>query len=398
MTTDRSTTTASAAGPAGFTTTWDQGVWCLLATGPWDLDGLASVQAEIKAIAGPGSSPVPATGEPASVRVDLSDVSALDTVGALLLHQMCARMQAAGHRIQVVGVPQHHRGLLDVVWRAAGAPPPPPPPASSWHNDRLVHVGRSLVDRWVKTLQLLAFFGVVCIALGRVLANPRRIRLAPLFYHLDHAGLRALPILGLLAFLIGIVMGYQGIVQLGKVGAEFLVTDLLGIGILREIGSLITAIIVAGRSGSAFTAQIGTMQVTQEVDAMRTMGLDPLELLVIPRLLALIVALPLLTFFANVIALFGGAVMTYVLFDMNFLEFFSGIPGGALDVHDATLGLIKAPLFAFVIAMVGCHEGLQVSGSAESVGLHTTRSVVEAIFLVMVINALVSVIATALGI
>jgi len=177
---------------------------------------------------------------------------------------------------------------------------------------------------------------------------------------------------------------------LRRLGAEIYVVNLLGLSILREIGILITAIIVAGRSGSAFTAQIGTMKVNQEIDALRTLGLDPMELLVVPRILALMLVMPLLTFYANMVALSGGAVMSYLLLDINFYQFVTQmrIP---IDFWDATVAMIKAPVFALVIGMVGCYEGLLVSGSAESVGLRTTRSVVESIFLVIVLNAFFSV-------
>ena len=191
--------------------------------------------------------------------------------------------------------------------------------------------------------------------------------------------------------LIGVVLAYQGAGQLRKVGGEIYVVNLLGLSILREIGPLVTAIIVAGRSGSAFTAQLGTMKVNQEIDAMRTLGLDPVELLVIPRLLALIVALPLLTFYACMVALAGGALMSYLVLDITAAQFITQMRAGLLDVFDVICGMIKTPVFAAVIALVGCHEGLQVTGSAESVGLRTTRSVVESIFLVIVLNALFSI-------
>jgi phospholipid/cholesterol/gamma-HCH transport system permease protein len=226
--------------------------------------------------------------------------------------------------------------------------------------------------------------------LFRVLVRPGRLRLTALVYHMDHTGLRCLPILGLLSFMIGVVLAYQGAEQLRRLGAEIYVVNLLGLSILREIGILITAIIVAGRSGSAFTAQIGTMKVNQEIDALRTLGLDPMELLVVPRILALMLVMPLLTFYANMVALSGGAVMSYLLLDINFYQFVTQmrIP---IDFWDATVAMIKAPVFALVIGMVGCYEGLLVSGSAESVGLRTTRSVVESIFLVIVLNAFFSV-------
>ena len=186
-------------------------------------------------------------------------------------------------------------------------------------------------------------------------------------------------------------LAYQGAGQLRKVGGEIYVVNLLGLSVLREIGPLVTAIIVAGRSGSAFTAQLGTMKVNREIDAMRTLGLDPVELLVIPRMLALILVLPLLTFYACMVALAGGALTSYLVLDITAAQFITQMRAGLLDVWDVVCGMIKTPVFAGVIALVGCHEGLQVSGSAESVGLRTTRAVVESIFLVIVLNALFSI-------
>jgi phospholipid/cholesterol/gamma-HCH transport system permease protein len=216
-------------------------------------------------------------------------------------------------------------------------------------------------------------------------------------FHIEQTGLNALPILGLLTFLIGVVLSFQGADQLRRFGADVFVVNLLGISILREIGVLMTAIIVAGRSGSAFTAQIGTMKVNQEVDALRTLGLDPLELLVVPRVLALMITLPLLAFFADVMGLFGGAMMTYTTQGITFAQFIKQL-NSAIGLSTFVVGIVKAPVFALVIAMVGCYEGLKVSGSAESVGRLTTRSVVEGIFLVIVMDAAFSILFSLIGV
>ncbi len=232
---------------------------------------------------------------------------------------------------------------------------------------------------------------------ARTLANPSRLRLRAVLFHVGQTGLNALPILGLLSFLIGVVLAFQGADQLRVFGAEMFVVNLLGVSILREIGILLTAIIVAGRSGSAFTAQIGTMKVNQEVDAIRTLGLDPIELLVLPRAIALVVSMPLLAFYAAVMGLLGGAVMCWAVLGIGFGVFLNQLDA-AVNVTMLMVGLVKAPVFALVIAMVGCYEGLNVSGSAESVGRLTTRSVVESIFLVIVLDAAFSVLFSMLGV
>src|SRR5665213_787391 len=217
-----------------------------------------------------------------------------------------------------------------------------------------------------------------------------RLRLIALVAHMQRVGIAALPIVGLLSFLVGIVTAYQGADQLRRFGAEIYTVDLLGIGFLREMGALLTAIIIAGRSGSAFTAEIGAMKVNEEVDALETLGLDPIELLVIPRLFALMLMLPLLAFFADAMGLLGGALMSWLVLDIALPAFLQELHG-AVSSWTLWLGIIKAPFFAAAIALVGCNEGLSAESSAESVGRHTTRSVVHSIFLVIVIDAAFSV-------
>jgi phospholipid/cholesterol/gamma-HCH transport system permease protein len=214
---------------------------------------------------------------------------------------------------------------------------------------------------------------------------------------MERTGFDALPIVGLLSFLIGVVTAFQGADQLRRFGAEIFTVDLVTHSILRELGILLTAIIIAGRTGSAFTAEIGTMKVNEEIDAMTTLGLDPIEVLVLPRILALVITLPLLTFYADVMGLFGGALMSMASLDMSLAEFLARVQATATN-WTFWIGMIKAPVFAFVIAMVGCFEGLKVERSAESVGRLTTQSVVEAIFLVIVLDAGFSVLFSYLGI
>ncbi|PWC52365.1 ABC transporter permease [Azospirillum sp. TSO22-1] len=331
-----------------------------------------------------------------AVRLDLAAIDGLDTVGALLLARLAERLRGEGYAVEVTGVRPEHRALVDAV-READRVPSVPLPDEHPIIEMLERTGRVTVRGLKRGLELVNFLGVVTVTLARIAVNPRRLRYRSVLFHIEQTGLNALPILGLLTFLIGVVMAYQGADQLRRFGAELLVVNLLGISILRELGTLLTAIIVAGRSGSAFTAQIGTMKVNQEVDAISTLGLDPIELLVVPRVLALMVALPLLAFFADVMALLGGATMSYMTLGISFAQFIKQLQG-AVGLNTFLVGVAKAPVFALVIAMVGCYEGLRVTGSAESVGRLTTRSVVEGIFLVIIMDALFSIFFSFMGV
>jgi phospholipid/cholesterol/gamma-HCH transport system permease protein len=262
---------------------------------------------------------------------------------------------------------------------------------------RVELLGRNTADLFEEAVCFLSFLGLITITIGRSLAQPRRFRFAAMCHHLEQTGLRAMPIIGLLGFLIGVVISYQGAQQLQQFGAELYTVNLLGVSILREIGVLMTAIIIAGRSGSAFTAQIGTMKVNQEIDALQTMGLSPSELLVLPRVVALVITLPLLTLYSNLLALLGGALMCWAQLGISLGQFLHQLQD-AVDLWTLWVGLIKAPVFAFVIGVVGCYQGLRVEGSAESVGALTTRSVVHAIFLVILLDAIFSVMFAWLGI
>jgi phospholipid/cholesterol/gamma-HCH transport system permease protein len=245
---------------------------------------------------------------------------------------------------------------------------------------------------------LLGFLGRVVVETTEAILVPRReLPFPALIHQIQETGLTALPIVGLLAFLLGIVLAYQGADQLKRFDAQIYTIDFLGVGFLRELGGLITAIIVAGRSGSAFTAQLGTMQVNEEIDAMQTLGMNVTEVLVVPRILGLVIALPLLTFFADVVGIVGGMVMTY--FDLGItIPVFMRELQGAISLNTLLVGLIKAPVFAFVIGLVGCFEGFRVERNASSVGLSTTRSVVESIFLVIAVDAGFSILFSTLGI
>jgi phospholipid/cholesterol/gamma-HCH transport system permease protein len=244
---------------------------------------------------------------------------------------------------------------------------------------------------------LLSFLGITVVTGVRTLAQPSRLRFTALAVQMERGGLDALPIVGLLSFLIGIVLAYQGADQLRRFGAEIFVVNLVGISTLREMGILLAAIIVAGRSGSAYTAQIGTMQVNEEIDAMRAMGLDPIEVLVLPRVVALVIVMPLITVYADLMGIAGGAIMSWAALDLSFVQFAERLRN-AVPMWAFWVGIIKAPVFGALIALTGCREGLKVSGSAESVGLQTTQSVVISIFLVILADAVFSIFFSLVGV
>jgi phospholipid/cholesterol/gamma-HCH transport system permease protein len=328
--------------------------------------------------------------------LDLGAVERLDTAGAWLAVRTLLEMKAAGIAGAFRGVKTDHAVLLRRVADVGDLPPLAPHPGFRL-TDVLERMGAAVVKAGEQTRGLVGFFGATLMAFGRVIRHPSRIRFTSLVSNIEQHGLNAMPIVGLLLFFVGIVVAYQGYDQLRKFGQELLTVDLVGIAVLREMGVLITAIIIAGRSGSAFTAQIGTMQVNEEVDAIRTLGLDPMEVLVLPRVMALLIALPLLTFFADIIAILGGAFMTNLVMDLPLSQFLDRLQR-ALEVKHFLVGMVKAPVFAIIISLVGCYEGMRVSGSAESVGRLTTQSVVESLFLVIILDAFFANILSYMGI
>jgi phospholipid/cholesterol/gamma-HCH transport system permease protein len=267
-----------------------------------------------------------------------------------------------------------------------------PPTAMRAHptfEARLDRIGRATVHTFNQGVGILGYLGRVTVETVEAFYSPRgNLRVAALFHQIEETGINALPIVGLLAFLIGVVIAYQGADQLQKIaaGAQVYTIDLIGVSILRELGGLITAIIIAGRSGSAFTAQIGTMRVNEEIDAMQTIGLNTVDVLVLPRILGLMIALPFLTFYADLMGVIGGAVMCYFDLGITAPAFIRRLHE-AISMNTFLVGMIKAPVFAFVIGLVGCFEGLQVERNAASVGKLTTRSVVESIFIIIVLDA-----------
>lgn len=280
---------------------------------------------------------------------------------------------------------------------ASPAPPasrtPPRPPL--WSVSRLVllltQLGKQTVDSLLQAYALLSFVGEVCITLLRLATQPGRWRWRALLFNLQRAGYEALPITGLTAALLGVVVAYQGADQLRHYGANIFVVELVGYAMLREFAPLITAIIIAGRSGSAYAAQIGTMRVTEEIDAMRTIGIDPLEMLVLPKIFAMLLALPLLTVFADLCGVLGGMLMASTQLGVGYREFLQRF-ATEVPLSVFLLGLGKSLVFALVITLVGCFQGFRTSANADSVGRQTTKSVVQAIFFVIMLDAAFSVV------
>jgi phospholipid/cholesterol/gamma-HCH transport system permease protein len=314
--------------------------------------------------------------------IDGSAIRAVDTAGALLLLQLEA---AAGGRVDWEGFAAEDAALIDLVRERRAAAGEPPPPAAP--EGVLARIGRVAMGQVGEVIGFLAFLGEAAAAMLRVLVRPRRVRWRALFKAIEEAGANAMPIVGLLTFLIGVVVAYQGGQLLKTYGANIFIVDMVTLTMVREMAPLIVAIIVAGRTGSAYTAQIGTMQVTEEVDALRTIGIQPMELLVLPKVIALLVALPLLTLFADVLSVLGGMLVARTLLDIGFVDFVERIPA-VLSWRSLLVGVGKAPIFAVIIALVGCYQGFQVRGGADSVGRQTTVSVVQSIFLVIIVDAI----------
>lgn len=328
--------------------------------------------------------------------LDLSNIDSLDTGGAWVIANLRRRLEADGARVRIAGETPAQAALLDSVTRhmpAEAGPEAPPRGFLPW----LEKLGESTVEAWKETLSLLGFLGLTLHRLARSVAMPWRLRWASLVTQMEEAGFKAIPIVALMGFLIGVVLAFQGATQLKQFGAEVFVVELISISVLRELGILLTAIIVAGRSGSAFTASIGSMKVQEEIDAMRTLGLDPVEVLVVPRTLALLIVLPILGLIADLSGLIGGMLMSWIDLGVSPGMFLTRLRENT-DVWHLAVGLIKAPFFALVIGVIACWQAMQVRGSAESVGRRTTASVVQSIFMVIAIDALFSIFFSEIGV
>jgi len=351
---------------------------CLRPHGDWNVHNAAVLDRELTEVRGKI--------ERSHTRIDLRQVERLDTAGAYLLYSLVADCDQPGDLNAFSGMSAAHRAVLAQV-AANACPACTLPQTDSGFLAMLARVGDSVLAAWRQLLTLLDFLGnIVCTAL-RVVLRPVRVRVTSTLYHMEKVGLDAVPIVSLMSFMVGAVVAFLGAKVLRQFGAEVFTVELIGFGFLREFGVLLTAILVAGRTGSAFTAQIGAMQAHEEVDAIRALGLDTVELLVLPRMLALLLMLPILTFLADLAGLFGGGVVSWMVLDISPTLFLSRL-ADVVGVHHFWAGMVKAPVFAILISAVGCLEGLKVGGSAESVGRHTTSAVVQGIFLVILADAL----------
>lgn len=363
---------------ADFTETEGEAGRALHLTGRLTLAGLGDFAQRLEAVDGPVA------------QLDMSGIHRIDTVGAWLISQLAQRTGA-----QIIGASEEATRLMALV-RASESDvrvrPEPPNPVI-----RVVtEVGDASMIAFQTLKGLVAFFGAILISTWDIIRNPRRLRFNAIVHRFELVGVKALGIIGLMSFLIGIVIAQQGAVQLQQFGAEVLTVNLIGRITTRELGVLMTAIMVAGRSGSAFAAQLGTMKLTEEIDAMRTIGVSPMEALVIPRMLAAIIMMPLLGFFSTVVSIIGGGLFCWVSLEIPPITFVQRLQE-VIPITDLWVGLLKAPVFGAIIAMTGCFQGMLVEGNAEEVGLRTTSAVVQAIFLVIVLDAFFAVFFSQIG-
>ncbi len=357
------------------------------AGGRWSIAHAGSLEQEVAAVVSLNAK---------RVCIDLSAITGLDTAGAWLLFRTLKDLRGKGCQLKIRGAQREHAALLRTVADSYQSCEPEPRGGNPLTRF-LEHLGASTVNLVLTADSFISFFGRGILVMAQTAIRPARLRVTATVHHMESVGLNAVPIVALMSFLIGIVLVYQGALQLQRFGAQIFVVDLLSLSLLRELGVLMTAIIIAGRSGSAFAAQLGSMKLNEEVDAMRVLGMDPVEVLVLPRVLALTLTLPLLAVVADIAGLAGGALMSWATLDIR-LDVFLDRLNQVTGLWTFWVGIIKAPVFAVLIGLVGCYEGLQVSGGAESVGEHTTRAVVEAIFLVIVSDALFSIFFGIIGI
>lgn len=349
--------------------------------GGWCIDHLREIEAALAQF--------PAGRE--HVALDYSGIETLDLSGAWLLRGWFDRAKKGGARIEVVGkAPDHFAFLDELLERKAGDTPAPDEPKTSL-RDAVVWVGRASVQQAKQTRDAIGFFGRIAVTTMRAMRSIHHLRLTSITRHIYETGIQAVPIVSLIAFLISVIVAYLGAQQLRQFGAEIFTVDLVAISVLREMGVLLTSIIVAGRSGSAFAAEIGVMRLNDEIDALQSMGVDHYEVLVLPRLIGLLVALPLLTVVADAMGLAGGALLSSLLLDISLSQFIPRVQE-ALAPTTFWAGLIKAPVFAMLIALVGTYRGMQVRDSSRELGRLTTVAVVQSIFLVIFADAIFAVV------
>ena len=357
-------------------------------TGAWTAANAARLEALSSSIAGELDAAK-------AVKLDMTGVLQLDTIGGWLLEKISRRSAASGHPAAVVGFADRYAGLIEELHHV-NRRPPAASPALNPIVAKLNDVGRDTIGAREDVAVFLQMLGSLFLALVGVLRRPRSLRLTSLVYQLYRVGFQAVPIIVLITFLIGAIIAQQGFFHFRKFGADSYVVDMVGILVLRELGVLIVAIMVAGRSGSAYTAELGSMKMREEIDALSTMGLDPVEVLILPRIIALICALPILNFIGSMAALCGGGLVAQLYGDMDPAIYIARLHD-AVSVTSFKVGIIKAPFMALAIGVVACSEGLRVKGSAESLGRQTTTSVVKSIFLVIVLDGLFAVFFASIG-
>jgi phospholipid/cholesterol/gamma-HCH transport system permease protein len=360
----------------------------LCAAGPW-IARFASVLEQMV------SDAERLTGSRPNIFIDVSQVSKLDTFGAWLIERLRRSLTDGGVETKIAGLSADYSSLVDEV-RRVKATPAAAGITTVTITGMLDQVGRTMAGIGGTLVSLVDMLGAVLAASGRVLIHPRTFRLTSTVHHLEQVCWRAVPIVVLITFLIGCIISQQGIFHFRRFGADIFVVDMLGVLVLREIGVLLVAIMVAGRSGSAYTAELGSMKMREEIDALRTMGFDPIEVLILPRMLALVLALPILAFLGAIAALYGGGLVAWLYGGVDPEAFLLRLRD-AISIDHFTVGLIKAPVMAAVIGIVACVEGLAVQGSAESLGQHTTSSVVKGIFFVIVMDGVFAIFFASIG-
>jgi phospholipid/cholesterol/gamma-HCH transport system permease protein len=362
---------------AAYAVAVEDDVLRLSATGDWLARHLGAIDADLRAF------------EDDSVGreliIDVSGIGQLDTAGAMVLERILKSCDSRTELSRIVGASPAQGRLLDNV-----APHVAPCAIEPLRRNAFLmmtnRLGQGVVESYHAALEILNFIGLTLVTFTRVARDPRRLRFTSIFYHMEESGLNAVPIIGLMSFLIGAVVAFMGAKILRLFNAEVFTVELVGISVLREFRVLLAAILVAGRSGSAFTAAIGTMKIREEIDALRALGLDPIEVLVLPRVIALVVLMPVLAFLAAMLGVVGGGLVAWTAMDIS-PAFFVGRLQDTIAMSNFWVGLIKAPFFAFVIAIIGCFQGMEVAGSSESLGQRTTLSVVQSLFLVIILDA-----------
>lgn len=364
---------------AGATVALQEAGHRLVCSGDWSVQGISGLHMRLAQLG---------WAKTGTLAIDFSPVTQLDTAGVCSLHHLIQARQAQGLVVRLEGMRPEHEALLRLV--EARAPQATIATAQAPRQTLLELLGHYGWDWVEQTRGMLHFVGENVVTLARILRQPAHLRFRHIFSNVQQAGFDAVPIVGLLSFLVGMVVAFQGAVQLARFGANIYIADLVGLSMLRELAPMMVAIIVAGRSGSAYAAQIGTMKVSEEIDALRGMGVSPLELLVLPKLFAMLIVLPLLTVYADFLGVIGGMVVASGQLHVDTYAFLDRFDD-AIKPATFLFGVGKAPVFAVIITMIGCYSGFQAQGSADSVGRQTTTSVVQSIFLIIIADAVFSI-------